>query len=327
MDKIIQYYTDYGYPSSQVLHKIMKSEGVKVTLKQVNEAIDTQLVTQMHKKTGQKVKGHMLAFFENEKWLMDLLDMQNFKQSNGGNRYILIVCDVFSRKGYAIPLKNKNADTVLNAFKEIVNNNGHPAKLISDNGSEFLNHRMKTYLDSKHIFHETNDVGYHKALGVIDAFSRTIKNKIYKSFTDNGNTDWINELPRLVKGYNNSPHRALLGLTPNDVKNNSEVIEKLNTLKNLRTRNQTTKFKVGQIVRKKLARATFNKGYKRSWSTHTYTIKSIKGVNAVLDNDDVVKLNDLQVIPLYQNPKSHIKTLFKKLKQKGELIDELQMKA
>lgn len=99
---------------------------------------------------------------------------------------------------------------------------------------------MKTYLDSKHIFHETNDVGYHKALGVIDAFSRTIKNKIYKSFTDKGNTDWVNELPRLVKGYNNSPHRALLGLTPKDVKNHSEIIEKLNTSKNLRTRTQTT---------------------------------------------------------------------------------------
>lgn len=98
----------------------MKLAGEKVTLKEVKEAIDTQLTTQMHKKTGHKIGGHMLAFFENEKWLMDLLDMQNFKQSNGGNRYILIVCDVFSRKGYAVPIKNKNADTVLNAFKEIV---------------------------------------------------------------------------------------------------------------------------------------------------------------------------------------------------------------
>ena len=145
MSKIIQYYTDYGYPSSSVLYKVMKLAGEKVTLKEVKDAVDTQLTTQMHKKQKIKVSGHMLAFFENEKWLMDLLDMQNFKHSNSGNRYILIVCDVFSRKGYAIPLKNKNADTVLNAFKEIVNNNGHPAKLISDNGTEFLNHQMKSY--------------------------------------------------------------------------------------------------------------------------------------------------------------------------------------
>ena len=319
MNKIIQYYRDYGYPSYKVLFSVMKTQGEKVTLQQVKEAIESQLVSQMHKKQKTKIGGHMLAFFENEKWLMDLLDMQNFKYSNRGNRYILIVCDVFSRKGYAIPLKNKNADTVLNAFKEIVNNNGHPAKLISDNGSEFLNHQMKTYLDSKHIFHETNEVGYHKALGVIDAFSRTIKNKIYKSFTDNNNTGWVNELPRLVKGYNNSPHQALLGLTPNDVKNHSEVIEKLNTLKNLRTRAQTTKFKVGQIVRKKLARGNFTKGYKRSWSTHTYTIKSIQGVNATLDNDDVVKLNDLQIIPYEPESKEPYKDVVQEVEKERQI--------
>ena len=78
MSKIIQYYTDYGYPSSSVLYKVMKLAGEKVTLKEVKEAIDSQLTTQMHKKTGHKIGGHMLAFFENEKWLMDLLDMQNF---------------------------------------------------------------------------------------------------------------------------------------------------------------------------------------------------------------------------------------------------------
>jgi len=203
--------------------------------------------------------------------------------------------------------------------KEIVNNNGHPAKLISDNGTEFLNHQMKTYLDSKHIFHETNEVGYHKALGVIDAFSRTIKNKIYKSFTDKGNTDWVNELPRLVKGYNNSPHRALLGLTPNDVKNHSEIIEKLNTSKNLSTRVQTTKFKVGQIVRKKLAKGNFTKGYKRSWSTHTFTIKSIKGVNATLDNNDVVKLNDLQIIPYVPESKEPYKDVVQEVEKERRI--------
>lgn len=296
MTNILKYYNEYGYPSASVLYRIMKLAGEDVSLKEVKNVIDEQLATQLHKKERNKISSHMVAYFENEKWLMDLLDMQNFYKSNGGNRYILIVCDVFTRKGYAIALKNKNADTVLDAFKQIIKNAGQPLKIISDNGSEFLNKYMNKYLNSLSIFHETNDVGYHKALGIIDAFSRTLKNKIYKGFTNNNNSEWVNELPRLVKAYNNSPHRSLLGLSPNEVNMNSGLINEVNVIKNQEARSRSIKFKVGQLVRRKLAKPVFTKGYKQIWSSTTYTIKAIEGVNAILDNDQVVKLNDLQII-------------------------------
>jgi len=137
MNTIIKYYNDYGYPSASVLYAVMRKSGEDVTLKEVTKVVDEQLATQLHRKEKIKIGAHMVAFFENEKWLMDLLDMQNFKHSNGGNRYILIACDVFTRKGYAIPMKNKNAETVLSCFKQIVTKAGHPMKLITDNGSEF----------------------------------------------------------------------------------------------------------------------------------------------------------------------------------------------
>ena len=298
MDKIIKYYNEFAYPSSQNLYTIMKEAGEKVTSKEVQQVVNEQLASQLHKKQKVKISSHMVAYFENEKWLMDLLDMQIFAGSNKGYRYILIVVDVFTRKGFAIAIKTKGVDDVLNALKEIINKNGKPLKLISDNGKEFLNNKMKNYLNEMDIYHETNELGYHKALGVIDAFSRTMKNKIYKGFTQNDNTKWYEDLDKITKAYNNSPNRAILNLTPNNVTvskfNNSHAILQLNIWKNSRSKNH--KFKIGSIVRKKLKKSSFDKGYKRIWSKQTYTIKDIKGMNGILDNDEIIKLNDLQII-------------------------------
>ena len=46
-----------------------------------------------------------------------------------------------------------------------------------------------------------------------------------------------------------------------------------------------SKYKVGQLVRKRLKKATFAKGYKQQWSTKTYTIKEgrVARVNATLE--------------------------------------------
>ena len=55
-------------------------------------------------------------------------------------------------------------------------------------------------------------------------------------------------------------------------------------------------FKINDVVRKKLARPTFTKGYKQIWSNRTYTIKNISGVHGILNNDDRVRLDDLQKI-------------------------------
>lgn len=296
MVNILESWKQYGYPSAEVLHKILKSNGEETKLDDVKEVINEQLAYQLHRKPKKTIKSHLVAYWPNQIWMGDLLDMQNFSKKNNGYRYVLIIVDIFTRKAFAKALKNKEKDTVLNALKEITKENGFPTKFISDNGSEFINKSFKEYLADNNIFQETNEPGYHPSLGVIDRFSRTLKEKLFKSFTANNNVDWISVLPQMVNAYNSSPQSGILDLAPNNVPQNAEMIEELNIYKNQQGIKPTMKFKVGQIVRKLLARPTFTKGYKQKYSATTETIKAIKGVNAVLDNDQVVKLNDLQVI-------------------------------
>jgi hypothetical protein len=97
-----------------------------------------------------------------------------------------------------------------------------------------------------------------------------------------------------------SPHEALEDLTPQEASEEryKSFIQDLNKKKNVITNHY---FKEGQTVRKKLAKPTFTKGYKQIWSSGVHELSKVQGVNGILDDGQVVKLNDLQVIPKPQD--------------------------
>ena len=80
----------------------------------------------------------------NRIWTADLVDEQKYKTANGGNRYILVVLDIFSRFAFCEPLKNKTGPVVAKAFENIFNRSKrHPAMLFVDEGTEFYNSHVK----------------------------------------------------------------------------------------------------------------------------------------------------------------------------------------
>ena len=43
-------------------------------------------------------------------WSLDILDLKDYgRENNRGYRYVLVVIDKFSKFGWTVPLKNKNA--------------------------------------------------------------------------------------------------------------------------------------------------------------------------------------------------------------------------
>ena len=44
---------------------------------------------------------------------------------------------------------------------------------------------------------------------VAERFIHTLKNKIFKQFTDKGTYNWINTLPDLIKQYNETVHSTI----------------------------------------------------------------------------------------------------------------------
>ena len=52
--------------------------------------------------------------------------MQQFRKWNKGDRYLLMVLDLFSKYGWIIPLKDEKGETVTQAFKTIFEENRKP---------------------------------------------------------------------------------------------------------------------------------------------------------------------------------------------------------
>ena len=74
-------------------------------------------------------------------WSLDILDLKDYGlENNRGCRYVLVIIDNFSKYGWTVPLKNKNAQTIKDSFENILINSKRKPNLIeSDRGKEFYN--------------------------------------------------------------------------------------------------------------------------------------------------------------------------------------------
>ena len=56
-----------------------------------------------------------------EIWSLDKLDIKDYgSKNNRGYRYVLVIVDNFSRFGWTVLLKNKNAQTIKDSFENIL---------------------------------------------------------------------------------------------------------------------------------------------------------------------------------------------------------------
>ena len=299
---ILNAYKNVGYSKSKVFGKL-KKEGHKLTQKQVNDVLNKQDTEQLHKKQTKKIRGHITAFVVDEKHQIDLLDMSSYASKNKGMHWIMISVDVFTRRARAIPLKSKKSSDVLIGLKKIISESGQPVEYMMDSGPEWINKPVQNFLNEKKIVMNVNEVGNHQKLGIIDAFSKTIKNIIFKHFTTNKTTEWVDQLDRFIKIYNDNDHKGLpTDMTPNDVNENvkNETIVRQKNFEKATTETKHS-IKVGAIVRIRIIKQ-FKKGFEETFTRDTFKVTKLYKVSAKLQNtynDDVRKerIENLQEIP------------------------------
>lgn len=134
----------------------------------------------------------------------DLIDMQSFRRQNHGYRYILIAIDVFSKKAYAEPLKDKSAKSTTEAMKSIFNQVGQRIRnLQTDDGKEFFNSKMKQLLKKYNNINHYSTYTVKKA-SIVERLIRTIKRKLYMEFTLQRSNKWFEILGKIIHTYNNT---------------------------------------------------------------------------------------------------------------------------
>jgi hypothetical protein len=210
----------------------------------------------------------------------------------------LIAVDIFTRKAYAQALKSKSTKDVLKALQDIfLDAKAIPQVIASDNGSEWKN-EVAEYLEKSGVFHKTNEVGDHHVLGIIDRFSQTIKNMLYKYMTDKDETKWTGVLQKFVNSYNKSEHSAL-GMSPLEAEKRPIDVMNIHNERALEAKGKSkdSGIKVGDYVRVADSKdGKFKKGYEVNWSLEVFKVKEKHGKNFILDNDKSYRKSKLQKV-------------------------------
>ena len=283
---IQEVYKKYNYPSKQKLYALTKLEGVKATLKEVQQFLDKQHAQQIFSRKIKQKAGHIVSFQPDERFQMDLVDMSNFSMKNQGYNWILMLVDVFNRKLYAYLLPNKNKESIFKALTQFFEKH-HPEIITSDNDTGFKSDMIKKLMEKNETVNHMVEPNDHKALGIVDRAIQTIKNVIYKYMKQENTTSYSKELARIIKAYNDTPNSGILDIAPNAVeadKDNTDKLQILNHEHDYQNRKNRVHLNIGDTVRIRLNKNAFARSYDEKYSDLQYVVTAVDKNKITLDD-------------------------------------------
>ena len=247
-------------------------------------------------------------------WSLDILDLKDYgPENNRGYRYVLVIIDNFSKFGWTVPLKNKNAQTIKNSFENIlVNSKRKPNLIESDRGKEFYNIIFQDFLNKNNIKLYSRNSSYGAVFA--ERFNLTIRDLLKKIVFEQGDAKWIDILPTITKQYNNKVQSSTkLPPIQASLKKNEGYV-----YKNLLDKRKKVKpkFQINDLVRVADLKRTFSKGDTTNWSYKLYKITEI-----INDTIPAYKIDNL--------PERYNEALLKKtelsLKQNKDVMKKLRI--
>ena len=237
--------------------------------------VKRQVVNELHKparRNFQRRRTIIKGFAD--LWQLDLLEFQPYANRNSGYRYILVVIDCYSKYVWTEPLKNKTAEVVSKAFKNVLKNAKYsPKNLQTDNGTEFYNRNFSELMRRYNINHYSTFST--KKAAIVERVIRTLKTWLHKEFSTRGKYKWLDILQKITKKYNSKVHRTI-GMRPIDVTPTTQ----LNVYKHPKIALKS-KLKIGDIVRISKYKGVFEKGFTPNFSTELFKIVKVNVTNPV----------------------------------------------
>ena len=209
-----------GYSSSMNLYKHVKKILPHITVADVETWLSKQRSHFLNKQVRKFARRPVLVRGVQHQYQADLMDFKPLKNYNNRQRYLLTVIDCFSRKACAIPLTSKKGKSVLRGLRKAFHKMGFPKKLQTDQGKEFWNEHVTSYLRKKNIAHFFTRQELKAQM--VERFNRTLRDKIAKHIFATDSFSFVKVVPDLVEGYNNKTHSSLKRFSPNQVNRGNE---------------------------------------------------------------------------------------------------------
>jgi len=220
-------------------------------------------------------------------WSIDLVDMQKFSKNNRGYKYILTVIDLLTRYAWAIPLKSKKENEIVDALAKIMSESDRYPKLIwADKEAAFLS-RVFTKNFAK-VYQTQTDTDFQASY--IERWNRTLKEKLWYKFTKHETNQWVNKLQKVVHKYNNTIHSSI-GITPEQASERKRgsrgpraplewteeqyLLQKQDD-KLSKVKKSPPKLRIGDFVRLAVSKEKFEKGFTPNWTRELFKIVEVR---------------------------------------------------
>jgi len=133
---------------------------------------------------------------------MDLIG--NFPMTTSGHCYALTAIDMLTSYVWAVPLPDKRADSIVQAFLTHIYPYGMPRKILTDNGTEFVNATFQQVAEELGCEHKITSPAYHpQSNGKLEGFHYFLKRCTSKHLTKH--VEWDQVLHLACAAYNFFP--------------------------------------------------------------------------------------------------------------------------
>ena len=292
MEQLKDLARELGQPGADKLWQEAQRRNLQVTRKEVTAYVRTLGSRQVFQ-ARPKYDGKIVATEINNRWAADIIDYNarpsaDPKDKNRPFQYVLIVQDVFSRVVFTKALKNKDQETVTEAFREIVRNAGVPDRLDTDAGNEFKG-TFANFLNEKRIYHTVADIRNKNARGTLDAAIRTLRQQLGRVQTAEDRRDWAELLTGVTEAYNRTVHSSLIGRAPAEVYGDSDLKFNLE-LKAAHDIQQNSRLiekradrlqKLGAFRDELVQKNKFERAYQPRYGDTVHRVVAVKGPTAV----------------------------------------------
>ena len=266
-----------GQGLASFYHQVCSTH-LNISKKETDEFLRKQgdyLITRIPRQP--RVNKPIEASVPNERWAIDLIDMNAFQ--NGHNKWIMVIIDYFSNKIFARSMTNKRGATLRTTFETIMNVNNTIPHIIQGDG-EFSQGAFRQSCITNNITLIKTSPHTPTSNGKIERANREVRKIIRAGFVRNNNFVWSPHLASYIANINSQRNARskqvpnslwVQGYTPlpaGHVRANGPLNDNLNqqqrqdiqhayildrTQRLLQTGNVARQFIVGDLVRIKLS--------------------------------------------------------------------------
>ena len=198
------YYDPRGFGSIDRTFRDARRIDPWITREEVADFLRAQSIKQdLDKK---RRLGTFLATAAREQIDIDVADFSNY----GGVRYGLVAIDDFSKKLCVVPRESRRGTDMVQALDVVIQTLGVPVRFVSDEGGEFDNNAVLTYLRDMNVA----IVFLRSYVNTAERVIGTIKTMLFPR-VERLKGPWTDFIEDVVGIYNNTVHRTT-GLTPNE---------------------------------------------------------------------------------------------------------------